>query len=70
MSQKTNKSFTKRLKVSSPKKKADAKVVARKKGFNHFNSKADGRTRQAGRNQTEVNLSRKQIDSNMPHARA
>lgn len=69
MSQKTNKSFTKRLKVTRPKKKADAKLLSRKKGYNHFNSKADGRTRQVGRSLTEVNLSRKQLDTNMPHAR-
>jgi len=36
---KTNKSFTKRLKVTK-----NGKILSRKKGQNHFNAKESGRT--------------------------
>lgn len=45
---KTNKSFTKRIKVTK-----NGKLVARKPGQNHFNAKESGRERQ-GRKRTQT----------------
>ncbi|PIR68289.1 50S ribosomal protein L35 [Candidatus Nomurabacteria bacterium CG10_big_fil_rev_8_21_14_0_10_35_16] len=42
---KTNKSFSKRLKVTK-----NGKVIARKPGFNHFNAKQSRSTQLAGKN--------------------
>ena len=41
---KTNKSYTKRIKVTK-----NGKLIARKPGRNHFNAKQSGRTRQERR---------------------
>jgi large subunit ribosomal protein L35 len=41
---KTNKSYTKRIKVTK-----NGKLIARKAGRNHFNAKQSGRTRQERR---------------------
>jgi ribosomal protein L35 len=41
---KTNKSFSKRLKVTK-----NGKVIARKAGFNHFNAKQSRRSQLAGK---------------------
>ena len=49
---KTNKSFTKRLKVTRR-----GKIIARKPGKNHFNAK-EGRSKQMTANRTETLSSR------------
>lgn len=41
---KTNKSFTKRLKLTK-----NGKIISRKPGFNHFNAKQSRKTQLAGR---------------------
>jgi ribosomal protein L35 len=57
---KTNKSFTKRLKVTK-----SGKVIARKPGINHFNAKAS-RNKQMNRKRNGVfHLSTKQIGQYM-----
>lgn len=54
MSTKTNKSFTKRLKVSK-----NGKITARRTGRNHFNAK-EGRRAQLGKNRSvNFNISNK-----------
>ena len=54
MSTKTNKSFTKRLKVSK-----NGKITARRTGRNHFNAK-EGRRSQLGKNRSVAfNISNK-----------
>jgi len=56
MSTKTNKSFTKRLKVTKT-----GKILARKPGFNHFNA-MQSRTKQlAGKKPVEFHMSNKEI---------
>jgi ribosomal protein L35 len=49
---KTNKSFTKRLRVTK-----NGKIVARRAGQNHFNAKEAGRGRQARRRPTTILMS-------------
>ena len=41
---KTNKSYSKRLKITK-----NGKIISRKPGFNHFNAKQSRRTQLAGR---------------------
>ncbi len=48
---KTNKSYTKRIKVTK-----SGKLIARKPGRNHFNAKQSGRTRQERRRTQELTL--------------
>ncbi|OHB17533.1 MAG: hypothetical protein A2749_00455 [Parcubacteria group bacterium RIFCSPHIGHO2_01_FULL_45_26] len=62
---KTNKSFTKRLRITSR-----GKVLARKAGRNHFNSKASGRNQQAGKRTSILKLGQKTISLNLPFTRA
>ncbi|MBP6908689.1 MAG: 50S ribosomal protein L35 [Candidatus Pacebacteria bacterium] len=54
MSIKTNKSLTKRLKVTRK-----GKVLARAPGFNHFNSKQSRRRQLNGKKMTEFAISTK-----------
>lgn len=54
MTTKTNKSFTKRLKVTK-----NGKIVARRKGQNHFNSKDTGRSQMAKNRTTDFTISNK-----------
>ncbi len=49
---KTNKSYTKRLRVTR-----NGKVMARKPGQNHFNAKQSGAQRSAKRGQVTLHLS-------------
>lgn len=63
MSTKTNKSFTKRIKV----RKSGALEV-RKPGFNHFNAKQRRVKQLTGRKGTQLDLTRKVKNSNLPHA--
>lgn len=52
---KTNKSFSKRLKVTK-----NGKVLARKPGFNHNNAKQSGRTQLGGKK--KVNFPMTQVE--------
>lgn len=54
MSIKTNKSLTKRLKVTKK-----GKILARAPGFNHFNAKQSRTTQLGGRKGKDLNLSNK-----------
>ncbi|HBD24607.1 MAG: hypothetical protein A2566_02700 [Candidatus Zambryskibacteria bacterium RIFOXYD1_FULL_40_13] len=54
MSTKTNKSFTKRLKVSK-----NGKISARKAGQNHFNAKEDRRSQLAKKKGVSFTISNK-----------
>ncbi len=54
MTTKTNKSFTKRLKVTK-----NGKILARKTGQNHFNSKESGRGQMAKNRSTDFPISNK-----------
>ena len=48
---KTNKSYTKRIKVTK-----NGNLIARKPGRNHFNAKQSGRTRQERRRTQELTM--------------
>ncbi len=63
MAQKTNKSYTKRIKVSG-----NGKLQSRKKGQNHFNSKKTGQQRLNDRAMDSVNLSNAYRARFMPHS--
>ena len=54
MTTKTNKSFTKRLKVTKK-----GKIIARKTGQSHFNSKESGRNQMAKKRTTDFPISNK-----------
>lgn len=58
---KTNKSFSKRLKVTKK-----GKVIARKPGFNHFNAKQSRTTQLAGRKGTNFKIKNKPKSHLMP----
>lgn len=51
---KTNKSYTKRIKVTK-----NGKIVARKAGQNHFNAKQTGRKRQSKKRTQLLTLSKR-----------
>jgi len=51
---KTNKSFTKRIRVTKK-----GKLIARKAGQNHFNAKENAKTRSAKKGNASVHLSNK-----------
>jgi ribosomal protein L35 len=61
-SQKTNKSFTKRIKVT-----ATGKLKARKSGFNHFNAKQSRSKQLAGKVPTTITISNKARARFLPH---
>ena len=56
MSTKTNKSFTKRLKVTKT-----GKIIARKPGFNHFNAKQSRVKQLAGKKPVPFAMTNKEI---------
>lgn len=60
---KTNKSFTKRLKVTK-----SGKIKARKAGFNHFNAKQSRKKQLAGKVPQDFVMKPKDIARFMPHA--
>lgn len=62
MSTKTNKSFSKRLKITK-----NGKIKARKPGFNHFNAKQSSTKRMAGRLMKDVTFTNKVLNRNLPH---
>jgi ribosomal protein L35 len=63
MSIKTNKSLTKRLKVTK-----NGKIMARKPGFNHFNAKQSRSKQLNGKKMQTINLSNKNIRTFLPNA--
>jgi len=58
---KTNKSFTKRLKVTK-----NGKTIARKPGFNHFNAKQTRSAQLQGRKGNEITIKPKAKSHLMP----
>lgn len=63
MSIKTNKSLTKRLKVTK-----NGKILARAPGFNHFNAKQSRTKQLGGRKMNVQTLSNKNIRTYLPNA--
>lgn len=59
---KTNKSYTKRLKVTK-----NGKILARKPGFNHFNAKQTRTSQLQGRKPVDFVMTPKQIAQFIPH---
>lgn len=62
MASKTNKSYTKRLKLTK-----SGKILARKPGFNHFNAKQSRTTQLRGKKMQDFPLSPKEIAQFIPH---
>lgn len=62
MSVKTNKSYTKRLKVTK-----NGKILGRKPGFNHFNAKQSRTEQLSGRKPVAFNMTPKDVSRFMPH---
>ncbi len=60
---KTNKSFSKRLKLTK-----NGKVIARKPGFNHFNAKQSRTTQLAGRKGASFTIKNKPKSHLLPFA--
>ena len=58
---KTNKSYTKRIRVTRT-----GKLMARKAGQNHFNAKQSGSTRSGKRRAVEISLTAKVIRRFLP----
>jgi ribosomal protein L35 len=58
---KTNKSYTKRIRVTK-----NGKLMARKPGQNHFNAKSSGSTRSGKRRAVEMTLTAKVIRRFLP----
>ncbi len=64
MAQKTNKSYTKRFKVTGT-----GKLVSRTPGKNHYNAKSTRSELQSKKGTSVANLPAKVIINNMPHAK-
>jgi ribosomal protein L35 len=62
MAIKTNKSYTKRLKLTK-----NGKIIGRKPGFNHFNAKQSRTTQLNGKKGVEFTMNQKNISQFMPH---
>lgn len=62
---KTNKSYTKRLKITKT-----GKILARKPGFNHFNAKQTRTSQLQGRKPVDFPMTAKQISQFIPHSKA
>lgn len=60
---KTNKSYTKRIKVTK-----NGKLIARKAGQNHFNSRQTGRQRLNRKRTQEISMSNKSRHRFLPSA--
>lgn len=58
---KTNKSYTKRLKVTK-----NGKIIARKPGQNHFNAKESRSSRMNRRRTQQISLTNKQVSRFLP----
>jgi len=63
MSIKTNKSYTKRLKITK-----HGKILARQPGQNHFNAKASRRSQMNKKGNVDFLMSNKQISRFLPNA--
>ena len=63
MAQKTNKSYSKRFKVT-----ASGKLVSRTPGKNHYNAKSTRGDLQSKKGTSEAHLPAKVIINNLPHA--
>ncbi len=63
MSIKTNKSLTKRLKVTK-----NGKILSRAPGFNHFNAKQSRTKQLGGRKMNQQNFSNKVTRTYLPNA--
>lgn len=63
MSIKTNKSYTKRIKVTK-----NGKLVARKPGQNHFNARQTGRQRLRRKRTQALTLTKKAVARFLPNA--
>lgn len=59
---KTNKSFTKRLKLTKT-----GKILGRKPGFNHFNAKQSRTTQLRGKKPVAFTMTAKDISRFIPH---
>lgn len=59
---KTNKSFTKRVRVTKK-----GKIIARAPGQNHFNARKTGRARQSDRRANEVQFTKKEVMRFLPN---
>jgi ribosomal protein L35 len=64
MAQKTNKSYSKRVKVTG-----SGKLVTRTPGKNHYNAKTTRGDLQSKKGTSEANLPNKVIINNLPHAK-
>jgi ribosomal protein L35 len=62
MSVKTNKSYTKRLKLTKT-----GKIIGRTPGFNHFNAKQSRTKQLAGKKGQEFPMTAKEIGQFIPH---
>ena len=62
MAVKTNKSYTKRLKLTKT-----GKIIGRKPGFNHFNAKQSRTAQLSGKKGVEFTMSQKDITQFIPH---
>lgn len=60
---KTNKSLTKRLKITKK-----GKIIARRPGKNHFNAKASRKKQLEGKRSTTFELKNKDISRYLPNA--
>lgn len=60
---KTNKSYTKRLRVTKK-----GKIIARKPGKNHFNAKESRSTQLSGKRTAEFQMTNKQIARFLPNS--
>lgn len=59
---KTNKSYTKRLRITK-----NGKLIARKPGKNHFNAKASGQSQMAGKRTVLFVMKNKDRSKFLPH---
>ncbi|HEY4502451.1 MAG TPA: 50S ribosomal protein L35 [Candidatus Paceibacterota bacterium] len=59
---KTNKSFTKRLRVTK-----NGKIIARKPGLNHFNAKKSRQNELNKKRTQEINFSKKVVQRFLPN---
>jgi len=62
MSIKTNKSLTKRMKITK-----NGKLLVRKPGQDHFNAKEGGQKQLANKRKTRLNLKNKEIGKYLPN---
>lgn len=62
---KTNKSYTKRLKVTK-----NGKIIARKPGQNHFNAKDSGRKHQSRQRTQGITMTKRNINRFLPGLKA